>query len=105
MADHGIPFPPIGAHSQLGTMEDISHVQNLHNDEYAEGEGTNVGAICASGIRTTQTVSPISHGAGPSTPVPLGMSALLGLPEGETLASWYAKSQGTLNLIYAQLSA
>ncbi|MFS7935785.1 hypothetical protein Hanom_Chr05g00407651 [Helianthus anomalus] len=105
MADQGIPFPPIDAHSHFGTVEDTSHVENLSNDEYTEGEGTNVGAFRESGIRTTQTVTPTSHGTGPSTPAPSGIYALLGLPEGETLASWYAKSQATLNLIYSPLSA
>ena len=105
MADQDVPFPPFGSHSQIGTTAGNSHAQNQPIDEYAEGECTNIGAIRASGTRTAQTVTPTNQGAGPSAP---GMSRLLamsGLLEGETPASWYAKSQATLNLIYAQLYA
>ncbi|MFS7974615.1 hypothetical protein Hanom_Chr09g00870821 [Helianthus anomalus] len=99
MADQGVPFPPLGSHSQIGTAAGNSHAQNQPIDEYAEGECTKIGAIRASGTRTAQTVTLISFGAGPSAP------AMSGLPEGEAPASWYAKSQETLNLIYAQLCA
>ncbi|MFS7917178.1 hypothetical protein Hanom_Chr03g00186041 [Helianthus anomalus] len=44
---------------------------------------------------STEVPTP-NHGAGPSTPsgqTQVNFSALLGLPEGETLASWYAKQK------------
>ncbi|MFS8031224.1 hypothetical protein Hanom_Chr17g01543301 [Helianthus anomalus] len=50
----------------------------------------------------------LSHGAGPSAPseqAHLNYSALLGLPEGKTLASWYAEQMASINLVYTQLSA
>ncbi|MFS7934004.1 hypothetical protein Hanom_Chr05g00386391 [Helianthus anomalus] len=97
MADQGFPFTPFGQNSQMGMAADNSHVQNQLIDEYAEGECTDVGAMRASGTRTAHTVTPTNQGTGPSGP------AMSGLPEGETSASWYAKSQATLNLIYAQL--
>ncbi|KAJ0568536.1 hypothetical protein HanIR_Chr06g0297311 [Helianthus annuus] len=68
MADQGILFPPFDSLSQLRTAADNSHVQNLPANEYIEGEGTNVRTIRASGICTTQTMTPTSHGAGPSAP-------------------------------------
>ncbi|MFS7939856.1 hypothetical protein Hanom_Chr05g00456881 [Helianthus anomalus] len=49
-----------------------------------------------------------SHGAGPLAPseqAQLNFSALLGLPEGKTLASWYAEQMVSINLVYTQLSA
>ncbi|MFS7954427.1 hypothetical protein Hanom_Chr07g00630131 [Helianthus anomalus] len=101
MADQGIPFPPFGSRSQLGTAADNSHVQNLPTDEYIKEEGTDVGAMRVSGIRTAQTVTPTSHRTSPSAPLMSRLSAMSGLPEGETPDSWYAKSQATLNLIYA----
>ncbi|MFS7946419.1 hypothetical protein Hanom_Chr06g00536111 [Helianthus anomalus] len=99
MADQGIPDFGFGTCSQVGTVEDILHVQSPPTDEFTEGEIANVGVVRASGVRTSQTVTPTSHDAGTSTPAPSDVSALLGLPEGETLASWYAKNQATLNLV------
>ena len=58
-----------------------------------------------------QTPPPVltpSHGASPSAPseqAQLNYSALLGLPEGKTLASWYAEQMASINLVYTQLSA
>ncbi|MFS7967839.1 hypothetical protein Hanom_Chr09g00790451 [Helianthus anomalus] len=46
--------------------------------------------------QTTPGTQMPSHGAGPSAPsaqANLNFSALLGLPEGKTLASWYASKQ------------
>ncbi|MFS7911065.1 hypothetical protein Hanom_Chr02g00113621 [Helianthus anomalus] len=97
MVDQGFPFPLLGSHSQMGMAADNAHVQNQPIDEYAEGECTDVGSMHASSTRTAQTVTPTNQGADPSAP------AMSGLLEGETLVSWYAKSQPTLNLIYAQL--
>ncbi|MFS7968288.1 hypothetical protein Hanom_Chr09g00795701 [Helianthus anomalus] len=91
MANQGVPNFAFGTRSQMGTGEDASHIQNLPIEEFTEGETTNVGGPRASGVRIIQTATPTSHGAGPSTPTPSSISTLLGLPEGETLASWYAK--------------
>ncbi|MFS7999626.1 hypothetical protein Hanom_Chr12g01168661 [Helianthus anomalus] len=58
--------------------------------------------------QTPPEVQTPNHGAGPSNPsvqTQLNFSALLGLPEGKTLASWYAEQTASLNLVYAQLSA
>ncbi|KAJ0940134.1 hypothetical protein HanRHA438_Chr02g0079971 [Helianthus annuus] len=58
--------------------------------------------------QTPPPVQTSSHGAGPSAPpeqAQLNFSALLGLPEGKTLASWYAKQMASINLVYTQLSA
>ncbi|KAJ0547473.1 putative retrotransposon gag domain-containing protein [Helianthus annuus] len=58
-----------------------------------------------------QTPPPVqtpSNGAGPSAPseqAQLNFSALLGLPEGKALASWYAEQMASINLVYTQLSA
>ncbi|KAJ0786071.1 hypothetical protein HanOQP8_Chr02g0050871 [Helianthus annuus] len=58
-----------------------------------------------------QTPPPVqtpSHGAGPSAPseqAQLNFSTLLGLPEGKTLASWYAEQIASINLVYIQVSA
>ncbi|MFS7912194.1 hypothetical protein Hanom_Chr02g00127041 [Helianthus anomalus] len=105
MADQAIPNFGFGTRSQMGMGEDTSYVQNLPIDELTEGKATNVGGPRPSGDRITQTVTPTSHTAGPSTPAPSNISSLLGLPEGKSLASWYAKQQATLNVIYQSLSA
>ncbi|MFS7936664.1 hypothetical protein Hanom_Chr05g00418431 [Helianthus anomalus] len=54
--------------------------------------------------QTTPEAQTPNHGAGPSAPsaqAQLNFSALLGLPEEETLASWYAKQTASLHLVYA----
>ncbi|MFS7913204.1 hypothetical protein Hanom_Chr02g00139071 [Helianthus anomalus] len=96
MANHGILFPPLGLRSQMGTTADNAHIQNQPIDEYAKGDFTEVGGIRTSGTRTAQTVTPATQGTGPSAP------ASLVVPEGETPTSLFAKSQATLNAIYAQ---
>ncbi|KAJ0588502.1 hypothetical protein HanRHA438_Chr04g0172421 [Helianthus annuus] len=58
--------------------------------------------------QTPPQVQTPNHGAGPSAPseqTQLNFSALLGLPEGKTLASWYAEQMASINLVYTQLSA
>ncbi|MFS7933725.1 hypothetical protein Hanom_Chr04g00383191 [Helianthus anomalus] len=58
--------------------------------------------------RAPTLMQTLSHGAGPSAPseqAQLNFSALLGLPEGKTLASWYAEQMASINLVYTQLSA
>ncbi|MFS7890297.1 hypothetical protein Hanom_Chr00s000090g01619341 [Helianthus anomalus] len=105
MANQGFPFPPFGLHSKMGTAVNNSHVQNQPIDEYVKGECTYVGAMRASGTRTAQTGTPTNQGAGPSAPGISRLPVMSGLLEGETPASWYAKSQATMNLIYAQLCA
>ncbi|KAJ0478922.1 hypothetical protein HanHA300_Chr13g0505171 [Helianthus annuus] len=59
-------------------------------------------------FQTTPPMQTLSHGAGPSAPseqAQLNYSSLLGLPEGKTLASWYAEQMASINLVYTQLSA
>ncbi|MFS7947153.1 hypothetical protein Hanom_Chr06g00544751 [Helianthus anomalus] len=58
--------------------------------------------------QTPPAVQTPSHGAGPSAPseqAQLNLSALLGLPEGKNLASWYAEQMASINLVYTQLRA
>ncbi|MFS8001815.1 hypothetical protein Hanom_Chr13g01194771 [Helianthus anomalus] len=58
--------------------------------------------------QTTSGTQMPNHGASPSAPsahANLNFSAVLGIPEGETLASLYAKQTASLNLVYVQLSA
>ncbi|MFS7946937.1 putative retrotransposon gag domain-containing protein [Helianthus anomalus] len=75
-------------------------------EEIGEVEITNTGGPRGSITRITQTVTPGNNGAGPSNPAPpQNVSALLGLPEGETPASWYAKNIATINAAYQSLIA
>ncbi|KAJ0565864.1 hypothetical protein HanRHA438_Chr06g0257601 [Helianthus annuus] len=58
--------------------------------------------------QTPPPMQTVSHGPGPSVPseqAQLNYSALLGLPERKTLASWYAEQMASINLVYTQLSA
>ncbi|MFS7953890.1 hypothetical protein Hanom_Chr07g00623881 [Helianthus anomalus] len=99
MADQSTPFPTLSEISRMGAVANNAHAPNQPIDEYADGNYTEVGAFHASGTRTAQTVTPTNHSACPSAPM------MLGLPEGETPESWFANTQASLNLIYAQLRA
>ncbi|MFS7963913.1 hypothetical protein Hanom_Chr08g00743961 [Helianthus anomalus] len=125
------PSPHVdGESSSFELLTDTSHVQRHQwNVTVREGQVTNEipdifgstsrvinqttnGATFQTPPRVVnqppQEVPTPNHGAGPSAPsgqALLNFSALLGLPEGETLASWYAKQTVPLNLLYAQLSA
>ncbi|MFS7977552.1 hypothetical protein Hanom_Chr10g00905291 [Helianthus anomalus] len=53
--------------------------------------------------QTTPGVQTPNHGFGPSAPsaqAQLNFSAILGLPEEETLASWYTKQTTSINMVY-----
>ncbi|MFS7998390.1 hypothetical protein Hanom_Chr12g01153291 [Helianthus anomalus] len=85
MADQGIPFSSLGFHSHSGPVADNVHIQSHPADEYAKEKYTKVGAMHASGTHTTQNMTPMRHGVGPSTQ----LSSLL--PEGESPTSWFVK--------------
>ncbi|XP_022041300.1 uncharacterized protein LOC110943876 [Helianthus annuus] len=107
MACQGIiPEFGFGANSNAMLGEDNQNVQAQHVEEIGEIEVTNTGGPRASITHITQTVTPGNNGAGPSNPAPpQNISALLGLPEGETPSSWYAKQIATINAAYQSLSA
>ncbi|MFS7921893.1 hypothetical protein Hanom_Chr03g00242271 [Helianthus anomalus] len=89
-----------GENSPFGPAADTVHVQSHQRDETVrEGlTGTEIPDLFGSASRVVNQVTPGSqnsnHGAGPSAPsapAQPNISALLGLPEGETLTSWYTK--------------
>ena len=94
MAGQGIiPEFGFGANSNAVLGEDNQNVQVQHVEEIGEIEVTNTGGPRGSITRITQAVTPGNNGEGPSKPTPpQNVLALLGLPEGETPASWYAKN-------------
>ncbi|MFS7966055.1 hypothetical protein Hanom_Chr09g00769391 [Helianthus anomalus] len=82
------------------------NVQAQHIEEIGKIEVTNTGGPRASLACIIQSTSLGNRGAGPSNPAPpQNITALLGLPEGDTPASWYAKQIVTINVAYQSLSA
>ncbi|MFS7965658.1 hypothetical protein Hanom_Chr09g00764781 [Helianthus anomalus] len=102
MAGQGtIPEFGFGANSNVVLGEGIQNFQAQQIEEIGEVELTNTGGPRGSITCITQTVTPRNNGEGPSNPAPpQNVSALLGLPEGETPASWYAKNIATINATY-----
>ncbi|MFS8010250.1 hypothetical protein Hanom_Chr14g01294831 [Helianthus anomalus] len=106
MAGQGIPGFDFSTHSNVGVGEDNSHVRLHPTGELVEGEATNTEGPRASIICIPKMGTPASNITGMSNSAPNPyISALLGLPEGETLASWYAKQIATINVAYQSLSA
>ncbi|MFS7902830.1 hypothetical protein Hanom_Chr01g00015951 [Helianthus anomalus] len=89
MAGQGIiPEFGFGANSNAALGEGIQNFQAQQNEEIGEIEVTNTGGPRGSVTRITQTVTSGNNGEGPSNKAPAqNVSALLGLPEGETPAS------------------
>ncbi|MFS7990950.1 hypothetical protein Hanom_Chr12g01064981 [Helianthus anomalus] len=89
MAGQGsIPEFGFGANSNTALGEGIQHFQAQQVEEIGEVEITNTGGPRGSATRVTQMATPGNNGEGPSNPAPAqNVSALLGLPEGETPAS------------------
>ncbi|MFS7897846.1 hypothetical protein Hanom_Chr00s012713g01749861 [Helianthus anomalus] len=110
MAEPNLSLHIDGKNPLFGPATDIVHVQGHQRDEAVieEPTGNEIPESFGSASRvinqTTPRIQNLSHGVGPSAPAQPNISALLGLPDGETLTSWYTKQQATLNLVYAQLS-
>ncbi|KAJ0939100.1 hypothetical protein HanRHA438_Chr02g0057241 [Helianthus annuus] len=107
MAGQGtIPEFGFGANSNATLGEGIQNFQAQQIEEIGEVDGTNTGGPRGSITRITQVVTPGNNGEGPSNTAPAqNVSAVLGLPEGETPASWYAKNIATINAAYQSLIA
>ncbi|KAJ0870483.1 putative retrotransposon gag domain-containing protein [Helianthus annuus] len=100
-----IPEFGFGTNSNTALGEGIQNFQAQQIEKIGEVEINNTGGPRESFTRITQVVTP-GNGEGPSnTAPPQNVSALLGLPEGETPASWYAKNIATINAAYQSLIA
>ncbi|MFS7962514.1 hypothetical protein Hanom_Chr08g00727511 [Helianthus anomalus] len=106
MAGQGIiPDFIFGTNSNVGLGEDNPNVQTQPAEEIGEIEATITGGPRARITCITPTGTLASHVGGPSYPAPSqNISALFGLPEGETPASWYAKQNAIINAAYQSLS-